>query len=52
MLTSPKPTLLQRLLSFGLAACVTMSVLAGIDALTVPETSAGQMSATGQGPRA
>jgi hypothetical protein len=52
MLTSPQPTLLQRLLSFGLAACVTMSVLAGIDSLTVPASNADQMSATGQGPRA
>lgn len=52
MKTSPKPTLLQRLLSFSLAACITASVLLGIDALTLPDAPAGQWSSTGQGPRA
>lgn len=52
MKTSPKPTLLQRLMSFGLAACITASVLFGIDSLTLPDAPAGQWSSTGQGPRA
>lgn len=52
MKTSLTPTLPQRLMSFGLAACITASVLFGIDALTVPEAPAGQWSSTGQGPRA
>ena len=52
MKTSPKATLLQRLMSFGLAACITASVLFGIDSLTMPDAPAGQWSSTGQGPRA
>ena len=52
MKTSPTPTLLQRLTSFGLAAFITASVLFGIDSLTQPDAPAGQWSSTGQGPRA
>ncbi len=47
-----KTPLLHRLLSIGLAACVTFSLLLSVDFLATMDVPIGTLSASGQGPRA